>query len=602
MKEWVRVEEAIGRVTGQAIFAKVSSPCYNAAAMDGIAVRGEQLTKCSETQPQILDHQDFVYVNTGDPIQNPFNAVVMIEDVEELEEGGVLVRQSVSSWQHVRPAGQDIVVGELILPAYEEITPMAAGALLAGGQYEVPVIKKPVVGILPTGGEIISDVAMLTAGKIIDSNTTMCKGLIEAWGGEARCYEAIKDEPQLLQTAVRDALRECDLLLIGAGSSAGSKDYTKFIIELLGQVYVHGANIRPGKPVILGEVGDKPVIGIPGYPVAAYMVMETVVKDILHLFYNEVVEEGSGVEAILSKALVSSLKYDEFVRVKLGNVRGQYIATPLERGSGITMSLVHADGILQVPKDKEGLGAGEKVGVNLLRPLKKIDKTLISIGSHDVIIDHINDMLHKNRKGTRLSSTHVGSLGGLLAMRRGECHVAPIHLLDSESGHYNEPFINNFFNEGEVTLIKGVTRIQGLYVKKGNPREIKGLEDLMRSDIQYINRQKGAGTRLLLDYKLKELGIDSKTIKGYNRVMPTHTMVANAIKTESADVGMGIYSVAKLMDLDFIPIGEEEYDFLVDEVMMASPLIQDLIDTLKDINFRQRIESLGGYKIALYDE
>ncbi|MDK2935890.1 MAG: molybdopterin molybdotransferase [Eubacteriaceae bacterium] len=590
------VIESLNHVTAQPVFAKISSPYYNASAMDGIAVNALEMKGIDERHPKILKKgQDFNFVDTGDVIKDPFNAVVMIEDVRVDSEDEVSINQPVAIWQHVRPIGEDIVAGELIVPAYSKIRAIDLGALLAGGITQIEVLKKPRVGIIPTGTELVDSGAQMSEGKIIDSNTHMFAGLVNEYGGLAHRYDPVADQYDLIKKRIMAAVAENDMVLISAGSSAGTEDYTRKLMEELGQVLVHGVAIKPGKPAVLGFIQGKPVIGIPGYPVSAYFVFENFVKPCLMAFTRQLMTEGEKIKAILSKRVMSTLKYLEFVRMKCGRVNDKIVAIPLDRGAGVTMSLVNADGVLKIPKNVEGYEAGEEVELVLMRSVEAISRTLVSIGSHDVLMDLIADIIHKQKGMVSLSSAHVGSLGGIMALKKGECHLAPIHLLDEESGIYNLPYLKRYLSDQELVLIKGVKRTQGLMVPKGNPKNIKTFRDLAGSDISFVNRQRGSGTRVLFDYLLKKEGIEADNILGYSREMNTHMMVASAVKSGSSDVGIGVLSAANMMGLDFIPIGDEEYDFAMLKENLADERVKRFIDVLKSQAFADDLNQLGGY-------
>jgi putative molybdopterin biosynthesis protein len=590
------VIESLNHVTAQPVFAKISSPYYNASAMDGIAVNALEMKGIDERHPKILKKgQDFNFVDTGDVIKDPFNAVVMIEDVRVDSEDQVSINQPVAIWQHVRPIGEDIVAGELIVPAYSKIRAIDLGALLAGGITQIEVLKKPRVGIIPTGTELVDSGAQMSEGKIIDSNTHMFAGLVNEYGGLAHRYDPVADQYDLIKKRIMAAVAENDMVLISAGSSAGTEDYTRKLMEELGQVLVHGVAIKPGKPAVLGFIQGKPVIGIPGYPVSAYFVFENFVKPCLMAFTRQLMTEGEKIKAILSKRVMSTLKYLEFVRMKCGRVNDKIVAIPLDRGAGVTMSLVNADGVLKIPKNVEGYEAGEEVELVLMRSVEAISRTLVSIGSHDVLMDLIADIIHKQKGMVSLSSAHVGSLGGIMALKKGECHLAPIHLLDEESGIYNLPYLKRYLADQELVLIKGVKRTQGLMVPKGNPKNIKNIRDLAGSDISFVNRQRGSGTRVLFDYLLKKEGIEADNILGYSREMNTHMMVASAVKSGSSDVGIGVLSAANMMGLDFIPIGDEEYDFAMLKENLADERVKRFIDVLKSQAFADDLNQLGGY-------
>ncbi len=596
--EWIEVIHSHQRITSSPVFAKYSSPNYNAAAMDGIAVKAEKTFGASETNPvHLFRGKDFIDVDTGDPIPEDFDAVIMIEDIVEVEKDCVEIIKSASPWQHIRPIGEDIVAHEMIVPANHRIRPVDIGALLSGGITKIEVYQKPKVGILPTGTEIIEPGEAIEIGKIIESNSRVFEALVKELGGQPNRYSTVPDDYDELKKNIARVVAENDLVIIGAGSSAGSEDYTVHLIRELGEVFVHGIATKPGKPTILGTIEGKPVIGIPGYPVSAYFVFETFVKPIIQKFLRQKMIPRRKVEAIASKQMISSLQHKEYVRIKLGRVGERLIATPLSRGAGVTMSLVRADGVFFIPQNSEGVEAGETIEVELLKELEEIESTIVSIGSHDLILDMIEDALQKSDEGYHLSSAHVGSMGGIMALRRGEAHLAPIHLLDERTGEYNLSYIKRYLPDMDMALIKGVKRIQGFIVQAGNPKNIQSFEDISRKDITFVNRQRGAGTRILLDYELRKRNIDPNDVIGYDREMMTHMAVAAAVASGSADVGVGVLSAAKAMNLDFIPIGEEEYDFAIPVKYLDTDMIKTFIKTLQSEAFKETIRNMGGYGI-----
>ncbi|MDR0323823.1 MAG: molybdopterin biosynthesis protein [Treponema sp.] len=607
--------EALDRITSEAIYARCCSPLYNAAAMDGIAVISKVTAGACETTPvSLLKDRDFVVVDTGASVKPPFDAVIMAEDLQEVDENTVLIRQAAAAWQHMRPIGEDIVTGEMILTGRYRIRPVDIGVLLSAGVAKISVLQKPKVAIFPTGNEIIDPGDFTNSeetpkeGKIIESNSRMLEAMVRQDGGAGKCFNVIPDDPALLENAVKNALSQYDMILIIAGSSAGTEDYTAVVLKKLGKIIVHGAAIKPGKPVILAVADGKPVIGIPGYPVSAFIAYRNFVSPVLARLAGKKEAELPVAEAIIAKRLVSSLKHREYVRVKVGNVDGRLVASPLARGAGAAMSLVRCDGICIIEQNCEGIEAGETAAIELLRPLHEIECALVSTGSHDLILDVIADIMaykgfSAGTPGVSFQSTHVGSMAGLMALKRGECHIAPIHLLDEDTGSYNIPFLkrlfpgplNDSFRSTPMCLIKGVGRVQGLIVKKGNPHNLCTLEDLL--NCRFINRQRGSGTRLFLDYKLKQAGLDPKNICGYEREAVTHMAVAAAVINGDADAGMGIYSAAAALNLDFIPLGSEEYDFAIPPKFLDLPQLQMFLEIFKSTSFRRRIEELGGYTL-----
>lgn len=592
--EVIPVEDSFGRMTAEAVYAKCCSPLFNAAAMDGIAVVSKRTAGASQENPlTLVKGEDYRVVDTGDPVNPPYDAVIMAEDLLEVDEDRVQILEAASGWQHVRPIGEDIVAGEMLIPGGHKIRPIDIGVLLSGGILNVEVIKKPEVGLIPTGTEIIEPDREPEEGDIIESNSRMFAAMTVSYGGIPHRYAPVEDDYDKIKETIKKALAENDIVVVNAGSSAGTEDYTVHILREIGEVLVHGVAIKPGKPVILSIVEGKPVIGLPGYPVSAYIDFENFVRPAMDMMSGERHSAGHTVEAVLSKRLVSSLKHQEYVRVKVGKVGDKLIASPLARGAGAAMSLVRADGFCIIGQNSEGAEAGEMVEVELYRELEEIRHTVVSIGSHDLILDFLADLMPQAYPGSFLSSTHVGSMAGLMALKRGETHIAPTHLLDEETGVYNISYLKKLFPGQEMALIKGVKRIQGIIVQKGNPKGIKGIDDLKR--VSYVNRQRGAGTRVLLDYRLKTTGIRPEEIDGYDKEAATHMAVAALVKNGGADAGMGVYSAAHAMDLDFIPVGEEEYDFAVRKETLEQEEIRQFLNVLKSSEFRARAEAAGGY-------
>lgn len=590
------IREALGRATAAPVIAKLSSPNHNAAAMDGIMVISGKTFAANESNPVVLDKgKDFEYINTGQVISEPYDSVIMIEDVVVLNEEQVKIIVQAAPWQHIRPIGDDIVAGEMILPENHLIRSMDIGAVLSGGVTEVAVFEKIRVGIIPTGNEITDHYGSLDKGKIFDTNSWTFRAIVEELGGIAERISPVEDDYQKLKEAVLELAERNHAVIINAGSSAGSKDFTARLIEDLGELILHGIAIKPGKPTILGIISGKPVIGVPGYPGSAFLVFEEIVSPVIRALQKRRTERPAMAKAVISRRIVSSLKYREYIRVKLGKVGDKLIATPLNRGAGVTMTLVRADGILVIPKNSEGYEAGEEAPVKLVNDMETVENTIVSIGSHDLIMDYIGSILA--RKGQTLSSAHVGSMGGIMAMKRGEAHIAPIHLLDEETGEYNRTYIEKYLSKENVVLIKGVKREQGFMTAKGNPKRIYSITDLRREDVLFVNRQKGSGTRILTDYLLRNSGIEPMEIRGYDRDMTTHMSVAAAVESGTADVGIGVSSAAMAMGLDFVPIGFEEYDFVIPEQYMETGMIRNFLEVLGSREFEEILKELGGYGI-----
>ena len=608
------VDQAQGRITASAVNAAASSPHYDAAAMDGIAVKAADTTGASETAPVSLDvGSQVVWVDTGDPMPPGYDAVVMIEHVHQVDESTVQVMSPVAPWQHVRTLGEDLVATEMVLPENHRLRPVDLGACAAAGITEVPVRRQPRVAIIPTGNELVPPgSAPLKPGDIVEFNTLMLAGMVQEWGGHAERFPPVRDDFALIRDAVKACLRrdsrlrgndgkegaiaDYDLVIVNAGSSAGSEDYTAAVVEDLGHLLVHGVAVRPGHPVVLGLVDGKPVIGLPGYPVSAVLTAELFVKPLLDRWLGTPPQTRPTVAASVTRKVLSPLGEDEYLRVKLGRVGGKMVATPLQRGAGVIMSLAKADGLLLIPRFSEGLDAGAEADVQLLRPLEEVENTIVAIGSHDLTLDLMANALRRTNPGLTLSSSHIGSLGGLIALRRGEAHLAGSHLLDETTNEYNVSFIRRYLPDVPVVLVNLVSRIQGLMVPPGNPLSIQALEDLARPEVSFVNRQRGSGTRVLLDYKLKEMGIPPERVAGYEREEYSHLAVAAAVKSGSVSTGLGILSAATALGLEFIPLMDERYDLVIPKVHYESDLLQPLLALLHKEGFRQEVDALGGYR------
>lgn len=597
--ETIPVPAGAGRVTAKPVFACLSAPHYHASAMDGVAVMAEKTFGASETSPiKLVLGEDALWVDTGDPLPPGTNAVIMVEDLHEIPTGEVEIIAAVSPWENVRLLGEDMVQTELIIPANHRLRPVDLGAILAGGVTEVTVHRRPQVAIIPTGSELVAPGMVPSPGQIIEFNSTMFAAEVREWGGQAVVFPITPDDYSQIKAQTALAAQAADIVLLGAGSSAGSEDYSSRVIAELGEVFVHGVATRPGKPVILGQVEGKPVIGVPGYPGSALLALELYLKPLLEGFLGLGPQEPYQVTACLARTVASRLGMDEFVRVKLGPVGGQLVATPLPRGAALTTTMVRADGIVVVPRSSEGIQAGKEVQVRLLRPESEIRNTVVAIGSHDLTLDIIANLLREKYPKYTLSSAHMGSLGGLLALRRGECHLSGTHLLDPKTGEYNVTYLERYLSGQRVCLINLAYRQQGLMVLPGNPKRISKLADLTRPEVTFINRQRGAGTRVLLDWALKEEGIDPTDIKGYSREEYTHTTVAAAVKSGAADVGLGVLSAARALELEFIPWRAERYDLAIMADYLEHPGVKAILDVIQSQEFKDQVEALGGYDLS----
>lgn len=760
--EDVPLSEALGRITAEPVWAAVSAPHYHASAMDGYAVRARDTEGASETSPITLTvieddaevervERPAKAVNTGHPMPPWANAVIMIEHAQPQGEHELLIRASAAPWQHVRQMGEDMVATELVLPANHRLRPVDLGAMAGSGHATVSVRRRPRVAIIPTGSELVSIESVEATGgrpepgRIIEYNSLVLAAQVEQWGGQATRWPIVPDDYESIKAAVVEAARTHDLVLVNAGSSAGSEDYTAHVIAELGRVLVHGIAVRPGHPVIFGLVGASPpppsssspqveggtggeaartpqtgqlreklkplarqkrreptpaedrlwqslrdrqiggmkfrrqhvigqfvvdfycpeanlivevdgpiheytpeedsirrayleglgmrilrvtndevthdleavlarirteagrylhriphpipVIGVPGYPVSAALTGEIFIEPLLSRWLGQPPAEPLTLQATISRKVVSPPGDDDYVRVTVGQVGDKVIATPLARGAGVITSLVRADGIVRIPRFSEGVDAGTEVTVHLYRTPQQIARTIVAIGSHDITLDLLAQFIAERAPGHRLSSANVGSLGGLVALRRGEAHLAGSHLLDPETGDYNWRYIDQYLTGRDVTLVTLVRREQGLIVPPGNPQAIESLDDLAREDVTFVNRQRGAGTRLLLDYELGQRGIDPAQVRGYEREEYTHLAVAAAVAGGTASCGLGVRAAARALGLDFVTVGWERYDLVIPREHYESDLLKPLLALLHDEEFRAAVAALAGYDV-----
>jgi len=599
--EKISVPDTVGRVLAEPVNALLSSPNFHLAAMDGLAVKAEITFGASAAAPrELIVGRDAFSVNTGHVLPQDTDAVIMVENVNELDEERVEIEAPAFPWQNVRRVGEDIVATELLFPQNHVITPYCVGALLAGGIFSVAVKSKPKVLIIPTGSELVDwrklEPHDLKPGQVLETNSFVLGKLVEKCGGTFRRHEMVVDDTAKIKQALKTAVNEdYQLILVLGGSSAGSEDFAKTAIVDLGEILVHGVTIMPGKPVVIGSVKNKPVFGIPGYPVSAIIAFEQFVQPLLYALLGQPHPQRQSIAVQPTKKIASKLGVEEFLRVKLGEVGGRIVATPLPRGAGTITSITEADGIIRIPNHVEGINDTERVSAELLRPLAAIRRTIVIVGSHDNSLDVLADQLKAGHSELTLSSSHVGSMGGLMAIKRGVCHLAGIHLLDTEDGSYNISYLKKYLPDTAVKLIHLVQRDQGLIVKPGNPKEIHGIEDLGRKDVSFINRQVGSGTRILLDYKLNQLGIKADAINGYQNEEFTHMAVAVSVLSGSEDAGLGIYAAAKALELYFMPVVTEQYDLVIPLEYFETEALQILLEIINSPAFKQRVEALGGY-------
>ncbi|MEE9513800.1 MAG: molybdopterin biosynthesis protein [Anaerolineales bacterium] len=610
--ESIPLEQGLERISAEPVWAQISSPHYHAAAMDGYALQAVETEGASDRKPvELLVGPQALYVDTGDPLPEWADAVIPIEDLEVLSETqdpqkkSIRLMAPISPWSNVRLLGEDMVATELVIPSGQKLRAIDLGAIAASGHDRVKVWRKPRVAIIPTGTELRARGQPVKAGEIIEFNSLVLAAQVESWGGLPNRLPIVHDELERIVDAAANAAIDHDLVLIIAGSSAGTEDFTADVVESLGTLLIHGIAVRPGHPVILGMIEKTsrdgpplveksiPVIGVPGYPVSAALTGEIFVRPLLRRWLSRQESQPEILNAKLARKVHSRAGDLEYLRVTVGQVGDRWIASPLSRGAGVITSLVRADGIVEIPTGVQGIPAGEIVPVHLYRSRQELERTILALGSHDLTLDLLAQFL--SLRGSRLSSGNLGSLGGLIALQRGEAHLAGSHLLDPETGEFNLPYIERYLPDIPVVVVRLVRREQGLILAPGNPKSITGLEDLGRPDLAYVNRQRGAGTRILLDYQLDQLGIDPLSIHGYQHEEHTHLAVAAAVASSRADCGLAIHAAAAALDLEFLPLFQERYDLIIPREHHESIKLMPLLQILADSEFQKTVASLPGY-------
>lgn len=599
-QELLDVAAALGRVLAQPVFAVRSSPHFLASAMDGIAVSAVATSNAELRNPLRLKIGGTAWwVDTGDPLPAGCDAVIMVEDLHVIDELTVEVIEPAVAWQHVRGIGEDIVQGDLLLPRHHILRPEDLASLLASGHQTIAVIKRPLVAIIPTGDELVPAGLPLAPGQITESNSQLFAGQVIGWGGYPVIHDIVPDEPHLLEQAVSQAAHNADIVVLNAGSSHGRDDYTVDVCSRLGRVAVHGILIRPGKPAVLAEVLGKPVIGVPGYPVSAALVMDLFVKPVMSRMLHQPLPESSKQICTLTRRVVSSIGTKEYVRVQVGRVGDKWVATPLGRGAGVLSSLVKSDGVLSIPEASEGYAEATEVVVDMREPAERLAQRVVCIGSHDLALDLLADVVRQDYDSFRFSSTHVGSLGGLMALKRGEAHMAGTHLFDPVEQEYNVSYLRRLFPAGGVVLINLVQRQQGLMLRKEDVGRVSSLKELISLGMRFINRQRGSGTRILLDYLLEKQGLSSAGLSGYEREETSHLNIAAAVSSDAADVGLGIQAAATAFGLAFVPLALERYDLAIERSNLQHAGIRRLLAAIDTPGFRSMVAELGGYDTSL---
>ncbi|WP_022660980.1 molybdopterin biosynthesis protein [Paucidesulfovibrio longus] len=601
--ETIPTQDAAGRTLAGPVHSRCSSPTFHSAAMDGVAVRASDTFSAREDAPlELRLGEGYLPLNTGNPMPEGRDAVIMIENVVQVDSSTIRIEAPAFPWSNVRRIGEDIVATELLLPQGRTLTPYDLGALLSAGIWEVEVFERVRLAFLPTGDEVLDflDRPDPKPGQVIESNSQVFAALARSWGAAPRRAAPVPDNEEALTKAVRDALRsDAHIVVVGAGSSAGSKDFTKTIFDKLGTLLCHGINVMPGKPTLLAEAQGKLLVGAPGYPVSAVVCFEDVLAPIVAWLGRRALPERRRLPVKLIRRTPSRLGQEEVVRLAVGLVNDRYLAAPLARGAGMITTLTKAQAVTRIAPSRDGVEAGESVMAELLVSENELSRVLVHVGSHDNTLDLLANELMGLPVPLHLTSSHVGSMGGLTALKNRTALFAGVHLFDPESDDFNFPFLKRYLPDVRVKVVNFAIRHQGLIVARGNPKGIRGVSDLARSDVRFLNRQRGAGTRILLDHHLRQAGISTDDVLGYDREEFTHMAVAVNVLTGAADCGLGIHAAAKALDLDFVPLARERYDLIFPVENESDPRLQAMLRLIETTAFQNKIKAQGGYETDL---
>ncbi len=600
-KETIPVKKALNRITASPVQARRSAPNFNASAMDGIAVSSEDTAGATEREPITLKGNQFKYVNTGNFIPEGYNAVIKIEDINQLD-SGIKIFQSVSPWHNVRTIGESVMKGDQILTSNQKLKAYHIGALLEAGVFEIEVYAKPVLTVISTGDEIVSPESSPEPGQYVDFNSTMVKEMAEEAGGEINFYGIVSDEEKALKAAINQATQSSDLVITIAGSSAGSKDFIASIVEEKGEIFVHGVEIQPGKPLLLGTIENVPFIGLPGFPLSCLHAFENFGAMAVKALQKDSAGADNYIQAKVKRKLGSKPGRVEYLRVNLTYEKSQSgqedfpIAVPRRRGSAVMKSQAQADGILEIPADREGLAVDELAEVKLLYPESYLKDNLVLAGSNDPLLDYLQELLITSAQKIKLRLQSRGSQAGIHALIRGEADLTTAHLMDPETGEYNLPYLDQIAEE-PLELLTLAWRDQGLYLRPDSQLSLKNINDLKNKDITFINRQQGAGTRILFDYQLNQSNIKPAEIKGYDREEYTHAAVAQAVAVGSADTALGIRAVAKAFGLKFIPLFSERFELIYPARLAEDYRIKKIKEIIKSNRFQEYLTEQTGYDL-----
>ncbi|MDR3332910.1 MAG: molybdopterin biosynthesis protein MoeA [Synergistaceae bacterium] len=614
-KHNIRARDALGFVLAADVYSRKNVPHYTASAVDGYAVMARATAGATPATPVLLESGKFSWVNTGMPVEG-YDSVVMVEDTsteheypaDSSEIGRLKISRSLTQGDNIRAVGEDVMNGQLIAGRGDRVTCALVSLMLCAGVEEVSARARPRTLFIPTGNEIVSGEEWLSdeytpAGVVVDSNSLYAESIFASWGYELDVAPVLPDEPGIIKGAVRRAAGEYDLVLVSAGSAKGTRDHSAGILSELGKMLFRYVRMKPGRPAMAANIGGTPVIVSPGFPMSCAVTLWSLAYPVLKRLSGEKISSDYISEAIASIETVEALFMTqhsspqgiaEWLRVKCASVGGNMFFWPLSAGASVLWSLAEADGIVHLPEKTLECPKGTAASVRLV---KRVDfsKRLLFQGSDDPAVGLLVPIIRE--MGADFAIRTVGSMGGLAALGRDEAHLAAAHLLDVSDGTYNTNYIKQFANGKNWRRRLIFYRAQGIMTAPRNPKGIRGFADLASGEAVFENRQPGAGTRVLLDYMLRENGLSPSDIRGYDRISITHMEAANKVASGVADAALGIASAASALGLHFIPIAREPYEFVFSEDFAEHPAAAALGKAIESEEWRDAVARMGGYEL-----
>ncbi|MBX3165936.1 MAG: molybdopterin biosynthesis protein [Candidatus Eremiobacteraeota bacterium] len=600
--ENVPLAQALKRITSRSVAAAMDSPHYYSAAIDGLLVRSAETFTATRDHPVELSiTSGNAFVEMGSPVPEGYDAVVPLAELEATNRGTVILVKPSNPWRNVRPAGEDVQQNEVVIPKDHRIQPVDIGALAAAGVEKLDVYQQPAVAILSLGNHLVPAGSKPQVGQMIDSNSLTLSGLVQELGAIPEILTIAPERLEEAGQALKEAAQKADLILTVAGPSHGTALLSRLVCDL-GERILHGVALNPCQSLVLGVIGGKPLIGLPFHPVGVFAGFESFARPVLEQMLGPSLSQEDLPRAQATLAVPFKRNYsgsEEFVRVRMGWVDDRLVAVPEVGGASTLMSLVRASGLFRVNADVEELPARTNVSVRMLSPQRSLHNNVLVLGTHDICFDLLRSLMRASFPELTLHTAATGGMKGLQAIKAGLCHAAAIHLFDEETGEYNVPFLEGAALPEPMVLMNLCSRDLGLIVAPGNPLKIEGLQDLGRSDLKFINRQKGSGTRVLLDWHLRKLGLNPEKVGGFPREVKTHMAVAAAVSSQAVDCGPGISTAARTLRLDFVPCIKERLDLLIPKRFFARYPVAGLVQVIRSSRFKSEApQQLSDYDFS----